>query len=215
MLLNKCPNAIQVYDEIFDIETNARLWLNISLQLSKLNTSDTNYGFKVVDILLSSVKNTQSIKEQYNKKLIDKLYWFLNLGKTNEELKEEADKSTRGSGEKLYSFEKDETLIFSAFYRTYKIDIEKELETLHWWKFMAMFNDLDEHTKFVSVYMYYRGMDTSESVIYKNANEKEKQRILEMKRFVSLGYEEVKGSVSKSEEARIRQERLKLLEEKL
>lgn len=213
MLLNKCPNAIQVHDEIFDIETNARLWLNISLQLSKLNTNDINYNFKIIDILLSSVKNKQAIKEQYNKKLIEKLFWFLNLGKTNEELKEEADKSTRESSEKLYSFEKDETLIFSAFYRTYKIDIENELDTLHWWKFMAMFNDLDENTKFVSVYMYYRGMDTSESIIYKNASDKEKQRILEMKRYVSLGYNEPRGSVSESEEARIRQERLKLLEE--
>lgn len=209
MLLNKCPNAIQIYDKIFDIETNARLWLNISIQLSKVNNA-----YQVIDILFSAIKNKKDINEEYNNKLIEKLYWFLNCGKTNNEIKSESEKATRGSNEKLYSFEKDDTLIFSAFYRTYKIDIEAELDTLHWWKFMAMFNDLDEKSKLVGVYMYYRGLDINESSIYKHASEREKQKILEMKNFVSLESKNIGSSVGNAEEEKIRLERLKILEAK-
>lgn len=214
MLLAKCPNAIQVHDRVFEIDTSARLWLNISIELSKLDKSDIYLGYKVIDILFQAVKDKKLLKEEYNKKLVERLYWFLNLGKTTQELKDEAEKSTVETEEKLYSFEKDETLIFSAFYKTYHIDIEQEIDNLHWWKFMAMFSDLDEKSKFVNVYMYYRGLNIDDSVIYKNASEREKQKILEMKRFVSLGYNEPKGSVSESEEARIKEERRKILEAK-
>lgn len=209
MLLNKCPNAIQIYDKIFDIETNARLWLNISIQLSKVNNA-----YQVIDILFSAIKNKKDINEEYNNKLLEKLYWFLNCGKTNNEIKTESEKARSGSNEKLYSFEKDDTLIFSAFYRTYKIDIEAELDTLHWWKFMAMFNDLDEKSKLVGVYMYYRGLDINESSIYKHASEREKQKILEMKNFVSLESKNIGSSVGNAEEKKIRLERLKILEAK-
>lgn len=211
MLLNKCPNAIQIYDKIFDIETNARVWLNISIQLSKVNNA-----YQVIDILFSAIKNKKDINEEYNNKLLEKLYWFLNCGKTNNEIKAESEKATRGSGsnEKLYSFEKDDTLIFSAFYRTYKIDIEAELDTLHWWKFMAMFNDLDEKSKLVGVYMYYRGLDINESSIYKHASEREKQKILEMKNFVSLESKNIGSNIDNAEMEKIRLERLKILEAK-
>ena len=212
MLLNKCPNAIQIYDRVFDIETNARLWLNISIQLSKINSNDIYHGFKVIDILFSAIKNKEQIDESYNTKLIERLYWFLNCGKTNNELKAESERAGGGSSEKLYSFEKDDTLIFTAFYRTYKIDIEEELDTLHWWKFMAMFNDLDEKSKLVGVYMYYRGLDINESSIYKHASEKEKQKILEMKNFVSLDSVNVGSVITNEQEDEIRQERLKILE---
>lgn len=213
MLINKCPNAIQIYDKVFDIETNARLWLNISIELSKVNNKNINSGYKVIDILFSAIKNKDDISEEYNGKLIEKLYWFLNCGKTNKELKAESERASGGSSERLYSFEKDDTLIFSAFYRTYKIDIETELDNLHWWKFMAMFNDLDEKSKLVGVYMYYRGLDINESSIYKHASEREKQKILEMKNFVSLENNGNMGSsINNAEEERIRQERLKILE---
>lgn len=209
MLLNKCPNAIQIYDKIFDIETNARLWLNISIQLSKVNNA-----YQVIDILFSAIKNKKDINEEYNNKLLEKLYWFLNCGKTNNEIKTESEKARSGSNEKLYSFEKDDTLIFSAFYRTYKIDIEAELDTLHWWKFMAMFNDLDEKSKLVGVYMYYRGLDINESSIYKHASEREKQKILEMKNFVSLESKNMGSNIDNAEKEKIRLERLKILEAK-
>ena len=111
----------------------------------------------------------------------------------------------------IYDFEKDEHLIFSAFYRTYKIDIEQELDYLHWWKFKAMFNDLDSESKFVGTYMYYRGLDISESIIFKNANEREKQRMLEMIRYVSLENDDESRSVKDEEIERIKQKRLEIL----
>ena len=79
---------------------------------------------------------------------------------------------------------------------------------------MAMFNDLDEKSKLVGVYMYYRGLDINESSIYKHASEREKQKILEMKNFVSLESKNIGSSVGNAEVEKIRLERLKILEAK-
>lgn len=204
MLKDKCPNALQVYDRIFEIETNARLWINISIDIEKHNYQDINFLFK-------ALKNKEDVKDKYINKLTDRLLWFLNCGKTVKELKEDSEKISKNDNAKLYDFEKDEHLIFSAFYRTYKIDIEQELDYLHWWKFKAMFNDLDSESKFVGTYMYYRGLDISESIIFKNANEREKQRMLEMIRYVSLENDDESRSVKDEEIERIKQKRLEIL----
>lgn len=49
-------------------------------------------------------------------------------------------------GPRLYSFAKDDRMIFAAFQQTHGIDLEKA--DLHWWKFLALFMDLGAETAF-------------------------------------------------------------------
>lgn len=56
---------------------------------------------------------------------------FLNGGKQSEEDDEPM---------RLFSFSKDANFIFSAFRQTHGIDLETA--NLHWWSFLALFNDL-------------------------------------------------------------------------
>jgi hypothetical protein len=50
---------------------------------------------------------------------------------------------------RLYSFEKDADLIFSAFRQTHGIDLETA--EMHWWKFLALFMDLGADTAFCNL----------------------------------------------------------------
>jgi hypothetical protein len=65
---------------------------------------------------------------------------FLDGGKVNEE---------EDNGPRLFSFEKDASLIFSAFRQTHGIDLETA--ELHWWKFLALFMDLGADTAFCNL----------------------------------------------------------------
>lgn len=82
-----------------------------------------------------------------------KLLWFYGGGTQG---------NVRNDGEhrgvRLYDFEQDGDLIWAAFYAQYGIDLT-EVQGLHWWKFRAMFLNLDEHQQ-ISRIMSWRGVDT-------------------------------------------------------
>ena len=58
----------------------------------------------------------------------------------------------------IYSFEQDDFLIYSAFMEQYHIDLNEA--NLHWWKFKAMFDGLNDDILFSKV-MGYRSIDLS------------------------------------------------------
>ena len=64
----------------------------------------------------------------------------------------------RADGEepyRLYSFQKDGMLIYSAFYQQYGIDLNRD--DLHWWAFLALFNDLDPECRFYRILRLRQG----------------------------------------------------------
>jgi hypothetical protein len=67
---------------------------------------------------------------------------FLNGGKTSKE--------TDGETQRLFSFERDAALIYSAVQQTHGIDLQNT-EYLHWWKFLALFMDLGPDTTFCNL----------------------------------------------------------------
>jgi hypothetical protein len=69
---------------------------------------------------------------------IDKAHLFLNGG--------ESGGGEEETGPRLYSFSKDARLIYAAFKQTHGVDLEKE--SIHWWKFLALFMDLGSETTF-------------------------------------------------------------------
>jgi len=60
----------------------------------------------------------------------------------------------------IYSFEHDAGYIFSAFLAQYNIDLNV-IEYMHWWKFKALFESLNED-HLISKIMSYRSMDLSQ-----------------------------------------------------
>ena len=100
------------------------------------------------------------------------IIWFYTRGK--EMKKQEAEKKTKGRTKKIYSFEHDADLIYSAFLDQYGIDLN-EIEYLHWFKFKAMFEALKDDNK-ICQGMGYRAVDISK---IKDKEEKKRYKKLQ------------------------------------
>lgn len=79
----------------------------------------------------------EDIPPDFNAALVQAL-WFLHGGKELEEAAAKADQH------RTFSYEQDAELIYSAFSTRHGIDLSTE--TLHWWRFRALFTDLRETT---------------------------------------------------------------------
>lgn len=88
---------------------------------------------------------------------LEGIQWFYRCGE------EEQTKRKRGRGtqDRIYSFEHDASYIYSAFLSQYGIDLTEV--TLHWWKFRALFQGLNEDCA-ISKIIGYRGMEIPDSM---------------------------------------------------
>ena len=110
----------------------------------------------------------------------EKLIWFLNRGN----MPSEDDAPQAKKAKKGYDFTQDASLIFSAFFAVYGIDLAS-VSFLHWWSFLAMFEGLPEDTLMKKV-MCWRTCDTSK------LSKEEKKHILEMRKHFAIKQPETK-----------------------
>lgn len=106
------------------------------------------------------------------KKSFEGIIWFYTRGKKTK--REEAQKNTEKKEKRIYSYEYDADLIYSAFLDQYGIDLN-EIENLHWFKFKAMFEGLKDDNKIVQV-MGYRSVDVGK---IKDKDEKKRYKKLQ------------------------------------
>lgn len=89
---------------------------------------------------------------------IEQMLWFYKCGK---ELDNSNKRNTNHNRyHQIYSYEFDDTYIYSAFLQQYHIDLQ-EVEYMHWWKFKALFDGLSEETEIVRI-MGYRSINLSQ-----------------------------------------------------
>lgn len=112
---------------------------------------------------LKLMKALQIYYPEFNKiknyeKAIEKMMWFYKCGKEIES----TNKITSGNSKynQIYSYEYDDKYIYSAFLQQYKIDLQ-ETKYMHWWKFKALFDGLNEETEIVKI-MGYRSVNLSQ-----------------------------------------------------
>ena len=106
------------------------------------------------------------------KKAVDGIIWFYTRGKKVKENKEETNQ--QNNKKKIYSYEHDSDLIYTAFLDQYRIDLN-DIEDLHWFKFKAMFEGLKGDNKICEI-MGYRAVDVSK---IKDKEEKKKYKKLQ------------------------------------
>lgn len=142
-------------------------------------------------------KVAQSLRLYYPKieqitnfgKAIEDMLWFYKCGK--EELANSNNKHSKESNKnQIYSYEFDDSHIYSAFLQQYNIDLQ-DIEYLHWWKFKALFDGLDKNTKIIEI-MGYRAIDLRK---IKDKAEKEKyKRLKELYKLPDMRTKEEKES---------------------
>lgn len=135
-----------------------------------------NWGYRAF-ILIEICMFDESMNEEqrllnalnifYNRRIpenkveaIDRLYWFYMCGERKKQDKK--NNSRRLSHvQRCYDFEQDAPFIYAAFMTQYGLDLSMTNNyELHWWKFRAMFESLDEKLK-LSRIMYYRTVKTT------------------------------------------------------
>ena len=91
---------------------------------------------------------------------MDQAMWFYRCGEEKDlEEKDRRRYVRRGSKRPAWVFTQDAPYIYAAFKEQYGMDLT-EKKSLHWWKFMALFESLGDSTK-MSKIMYYRQANTS------------------------------------------------------
>lgn len=91
-------------------------------------------------------------------KAIQNMMWFYKCGKYTTTANKEI--SGKNNNNQIYSYEYDDKYIYSAFLQQYKIDLQ-ETKYMHWWKFKALFDGLNEETEIVKI-MGYRSVNISQ-----------------------------------------------------
>lgn len=146
------PKSVQIGGRDYEIRWDNRT----GMQFDIIRDSEDKDETKIMKLLqLYYPVIPENLKEA-----IDKMLWFYRCGEAEEEEAKETQRyQRRTSKEPAYSFEQDVPYIYAAFKEQYGIDLTEE-DDMHWWKFMALFESLNEDTK-MSKIMYYRKASTS------------------------------------------------------
>ena len=89
------------------------------------------------------------------KKAVEDMLWFYRCGKDLKKISSDEGKTGEDSNKikQIYSYEFDDEYIYSAFMEQYKIDLNS-IKYLHWWKFRALLNSLNENILFSKILGY-------------------------------------------------------------
>lgn len=164
LLVDKLPTEYKG----LKVNTNFRSFILFELLMQDNEISNEEKVYLAIDLLY---------KEKINdlKTAIDGIIWFYSLGKSNNKKDDNIKVKNNKNNQKnqIYSFEYDAEYIFGAFLSQYKIDLN-EIDYLHWWKFKALFDSLNEENKICQI-MSYRAIDLNK---IKDKEEKKKYKRL-------------------------------------
>lgn len=152
ILIDRLPTEVE------GLELNTDFRTSILFELLMQDKDISNEDKVALSINLYFNRQPKSTEEI--EKMTKIIIWFYSCGNKKKELKnneEEIVKKER-KRKQIYSFEQDDFLIYSAFMEQYHIDLNEA--NLHWWKFKAMFDGLNDNILFSKV-MGYRSIDLS------------------------------------------------------
>lgn len=162
-LPNITPNGLKIRTDFRESIKFELLMQNSNIEEKDKVTLALNLYFYDINI-----KNEEELKKSVND-----ILWFYRCGK--EETTSQGKETKKETSKRIYSYEFDAEYIYSAFMEQYKIDLNKE--HLHWWKFKALFNSLNEEVLFSKI-MSYRAIDLSK--IKDKAMKKQYKRLKEL-----------------------------------
>ena len=159
LLVDKLPTEY----EGLKIETNFRSFILFELLMQDNKISEK-------DKILMSIRLFYKEPPKDLKKAIEGILWFYKCGEEERESKNVGESTKK----QIYSYEHDAKYIYSAFLSQYGLDLN-EINYLHWFKFKALFEGLNEENKICEI-MSYRSIDLSK---IKDKEERKKYRRLQ------------------------------------
>lgn len=164
ILTDELPDYIVVGETKHPIKTDFKVWLKFS-QLIGNGFSDITKIVEIFKLLFDELPPNmlEALKAVFE--------FYSHSVKDDKKSKEKEKK-------KVFDFEYDANLIYAAFFQQYKIDLTT-IE-LHWWKFLNLFQNLSEDTKFMET-VKYRSIKLSDI-----KDKKQKKFYAKMKKLYSL-----------------------------
>ena len=150
ILLDDLPEAIEVNGVEYAVNSDFRTGLACILDMESSELTDEEKCILLLkriygDVIPEDVETALRLAVK-----------FLDGGKEPPEEENPFADNTR-----LYSFEKDSALIYAAFQQTHGIDLQKV--DLHWWQFLALFQDLGADTAFCNMINLRRRVNSGEA----------------------------------------------------
>lgn len=174
ILTDQLPNGAEAGGVKYILDTDFRAGIKFAVMLEKGEQNAFN---------LLKPFFPQGIPQDINGALEAVIYFYAcgNVPKDTETAKKE---------KPVYSFTVDAETIFADFWRFYNIDLS--VEQLHWYVFRSLLEGLSEDSGFKKR-IYYRTCDL------KDLPTKEKNRIRNIRKLISIEQEENKGKMSLTE----------------
>lgn len=171
ILLHELPVTVMVNGREYAVNWGFRAFILIEICTFTKDRSDEQKTLDMLNIFYQ--KNIPTDVGEAVKQLL----WFYRCGK-EAEIKKKS--KTLNQGKRSYCFEQDAPYIYAAFRTQYGIDLQDIRNfDLHWWKFKALFESLNDELK-ISKIMYYRTVDT------KGMDKAHKNHIKAMKELYAL-----------------------------
>lgn len=168
--------------KVGNIDINSDFRISILFELL-MQDNELSSEEKVEQALVLYYPNLAAIADY--SKAIEDIVWFYRCGK---EVNTNNKESIKNSNKQIYSYEFDAEYIYSAFMEQYNIDLNS-IKYLHWWKFKALFNSLNENVLFSKI-MSYRVIDLSK--IKDKAIKKQYKQLKELYKLPDMRSEEEK-----------------------
>ncbi|MCH1965950.1 MAG: bacteriophage Gp15 family protein [Paeniclostridium sordellii] len=153
ILIDLLPTKVEIGKKMYKINSDFRTSILFELLMYDDSISDEFKCIQALELYYPSMP-----PERYFEDAIHKILWFYSCGKENEN-KDKNTENSHSKVERVYSYEYDDSYIYSAFLSQYNIDLQ-DINDLHWWKFKAMFESLKEDNKICEI-MKYRASDLS------------------------------------------------------
>lgn len=139
-MIGRLPSSVMIGDVEYSLRTDYRNVLDVFVVFNDSELSKAEKWFTATYMMLESFNCYEDLEQALIngfdlKEACEKLIWFFNAGK--EETEQKATKQP------MYDWEQDEQMIFSAVNHVANKEV-REIEYMHWWTFLAYFNEIGE-----------------------------------------------------------------------
>lgn len=169
LLVDELPQSVEIEGKRYEIRWDFRISVLYELLMDDVSVPLEDKFPMALNLYFPAIPEDME-------SAMEAIQWFYNGGQ--EESKRKHNGRKAGKAQRIYSFHYDAPYIYAAFMSQYGIDLNSV--TLHWWKFIALFQALDGKNQFSKI-MGYRAMEIS-----KDMPQKQKEFYREMKELYRL-----------------------------
>lgn len=144
ILIDVNPKTLTIDGKDYRINTDFRISILFEQLIQDRKLSEKEKMAAAINLYLPIKPNNINTMAGLNE-IMDKIVWFYKCGD------ETVYEPTEG-GKPLFCYEHDADYIYAAFLSQYNIDLQDD--TLHWWKFRALFKSLSEEHQFSKIIGY-------------------------------------------------------------